>query len=161
MAALVAVEYTMEVYSQAGYFCSVRDYNELAVPVSEDKESTQMITPLQYQEMQQRVQRKSPEPVCAWVPTESEKELHSQILRHCREKQLIAFHGSMAHSTCRTAGEPDFVLMLPGGRWLAIECKSRQGKLSAAQMAISHWAQRLGHTIHVVRSFGEFLELVK
>lgn len=65
----------------------------------------------------------------------------------------------MAHSTFRTPGEPDFVILAEGGRALLIECKTRKGKLSPEQRAIVAWANKLGHTVHVVRSFGEFIAL--
>jgi hypothetical protein len=44
---------------------------------------------------------------------------------------------------------------------LLVECKTRLGKLSPEQLATQAWAAKLGHTVHVVRSMGEFLEVVK
>lgn len=86
-----------------------------------------------------------------------ESDLHEQIFAECRKRQWIAFHGSMAERTHRTEGEPDFLILCQGGRQLLVECKSRKGKLSPAQLAIKTWASQLGHTVHVVRSFEEFL----
>jgi hypothetical protein len=43
---------------------------------------------------------------------------------------------------------------------LFIECKSRTGKLSPAQAALKHHAEKLGHLVHVVRSLEEFLKLL-
>jgi hypothetical protein len=43
---------------------------------------------------------------------------------------------------------------------LFVECKSRNGKLSPAQAALKHHAEKLGHTVSVVRSLEEFLEVV-
>ena len=65
----------------------------------------------------------------------------------------------MAERTCRTLGEPDFVILAAGGRVFFVECKSRNGKLSPAQAALKHHAEKLGHTVHVVRSMAEFLQL--
>ena len=88
-----------------------------------------------------------------------EADLHEEILSECRRRGWIALHGSMAERTHRTAGEPDFIILGDGGRWFAVECKSRSGKLSPAQFALKHHAEKLGHTIHVVRSREEFLRL--
>jgi len=89
-----------------------------------------------------------------------EAELHEEIFDECRRRGWIALHGSMAERTCRTLGEPDFVILANGGRVLFVECKSRSGKLSPAQAALKHHAERLGHTVHVVRSLAEFLKLL-
>ena len=99
---------------------------------------------------------------------EREKDLHNQILAECKRRGWIALHGSMAHSTFRTEGEWDFTIL--GTRYAMgheaprtwfIEAKVKGGKLSPAQLAIHAWAHKLGHTVHVVRSFEEFLEVVK
>jgi|SRR6516162_5900322 hypothetical protein len=89
-----------------------------------------------------------------------EADLHEAIFSECRRRGWIALHGSMAERTCRTLGEPDFVILTDGGRVLFVECKSRVGKLSPAQAALRFHAEKLGHTVHVVRSFGEFLTSV-
>lgn len=93
-----------------------------------------------------------------------ESELHAQIFDECRRRGWIALHGSMAERTHRTEGEPDFLILgrdiLDYPRVILIECKTRIGKLSPAQFALHHHAKTLGHTIHVVRSFEEFLKLV-
>ena len=88
-----------------------------------------------------------------------EASLHEEIFDECRRRGWIALHGSMAERTCRTLGEPDFVILADGGRVLFVECKSRTGKLSPAQFALKHHAEKLGHAVHVVRSLQEFLEL--
>jgi hypothetical protein len=92
--------------------------------------------------------------------TVREAELHEEIFSECRRRGWIALHGSMAERTCRTLGEPDFVILADGGRVLFVECKSRTGKLSPAQAALKHHAEKLGHKVHVVRSFEEFLALL-
>jgi hypothetical protein len=89
-----------------------------------------------------------------------EAELHEAIFDECRRRGWIALHGSMAERTCRTLGEPDFVILADGGRVLFVECKSRGGKLSRAQAALRFHAEKLGHPVHVVRSMEEFLKLV-
>lgn len=84
-----------------------------------------------------------------------ESDLHDYIGRYCREHGWLAFHGSMAHKTRRTAGEPDFVILAPG-RILMIECKRKGGKTTPEQNAVIGMAERLGHRIHVVSSEEEF-----
>ena len=89
-----------------------------------------------------------------------EAELHEQIFDECRQRGWIALHGSMAERTCRTLGEPDFTILASGGRVLFVECKSRSGKLSPAQAALKFHAEKLGHTVHIVRSLEDFLNIV-
>lgn len=89
-----------------------------------------------------------------------EADLHAEIFDECRRRGWIALHGSMAERTCRTLGEPDFVILADGGRVLFVECKSRSGKLSPAQAALKFHAEKLGHAVHVVRSMEEFFKLL-
>lgn len=89
-----------------------------------------------------------------------EASLHEEIFDECRRRGWIALHGSMAERTCRTLGEPDFVILADGGRVLFVECKSRAGKLSPAQAALKFHAEKLGHAVHVVRSMEEFFKLL-
>ena len=88
-----------------------------------------------------------------------EASLHEEIFDECRRRGWIALHGSMAERTHRTQGEPDFVILADRGRVLFVECKSRTGKLSPAQAALKFHAEKLGHTVHVVRSLRESLEV--
>ena len=90
----------------------------------------------------------------------SEASLHDQIFDLCRQRVWIALHGSMAERSHRTLGEPDFTILADRGRVLFVECKSRTGKLSPAQAALKLHAETLGHTIHLVRSYEEFLTLL-
>ena len=96
----------------------------------------------------------------AHAGVERESDLHAQIFDECRRRGWIALHGNMAERTHRTMGEPDFVIMADGGRVMFVECKSRTGKLSPAQAALKHHAEKLGQTVHVVRSMEEFLKLI-
>ena len=91
--------------------------------------------------------------------TVREASLHEEIFDECRRRGWIALHGSMAERTCRTLGEPDFTILANGGRVLFVECKTRTGKLSPAQAALKFHAEKLGHTVHIVRSLDEFLRI--
>lgn len=92
---------------------------------------------------------------------DKESRLHEAIISHCRANGWIYLHGSMAHKTKRTLGEPDFVLLLPDGRVLFIECKGQKTKTSPAQLAMAAWMKKLSHQLHFIRSYAEFLEVVK
>ena len=89
-----------------------------------------------------------------------EASLHEEIFDECRARGWIALHGSMAERSHRTLGEPDFTILADGGRVLFVECKTRTGKLSPAQAALKFHAEKLGHTIYVVRSLEEFQNLL-
>lgn len=91
---------------------------------------------------------------------QDEEELHNAILDDCRRRGWIAFHGSMAHRTKRTEGEPDFEILADGGRSFYIEAKTSTGKERPAQLGMRIWAEKLGHKIHTVRSFEEYLAVV-
>lgn len=90
---------------------------------------------------------------------DDEGELHAQIIQECKRRGWLPFHGSMAHKSRRTPGEADFTILVPGSV-IFIECKTRTGKQSPDQLAVSAMAARLGHTIHIVRSFPEFISLI-
>ena len=90
-----------------------------------------------------------------------ESALHKQINLECHRRGYIALHGAMHKATARTAGEPDFVVLMPCGKVALIECKTPNGKLSDDQERLHGKAWTLGHKVHVVRSFVEFLETIK
>jgi hypothetical protein len=93
-------------------------------------------------------------------PVKCEADLHSQIFNECRRRGWIAFHGSMSERTHRTLGEPDFTILADAGRLLMVECKARKEKPSLEQNAMIVHAKKLGHEIHVVWSFKEFLAII-
>lgn len=104
-----------------------------------------------------------------------EKELHRQIAQECHRRGWIAFHGSMASRSHRTIGECDFTILGLKDESLChqglnferktpfvlfVECKRHGGKLSEDQFRIIEQAKSIGHTIHVVTSFQQFLKLL-
>lgn len=94
---------------------------------------------------------------------DDESELHEQIRQFCaaQPQPWICLHGSVRHRTHRTIGEFDFIILMDNGNTLLVECKSRHGKLSTEQAALSAWATKLGHHPHVVRSMAEFYVAIK
>lgn len=91
---------------------------------------------------------------------EMESELQSSIRQFCASNGWICLVGSMAHRTRRVRGEQDITLLADCGRVFFIECKSKTGKLRPEQLQMAAWANKLGHTIHVVRSMGDFFSVV-
>lgn len=92
---------------------------------------------------------------------DSESKLHAEILEECNRRNWIVFHGSMAHRTYRTPGEPDFVILADGGATILVEAKTRKGKLSTEQLGVQAWAKKLEHTVHVVRSMADFQTILE
>ncbi len=94
-------------------------------------------------------------------PVSLEADLHQQIEQYCRSKGWICFHGSMAHRTHRTIGEPDFIIAADGGRTFWVEVKRKGGKATPAQLGTIAWLQKLGQTAAIVWSMDDFLKLIK
>lgn len=90
-----------------------------------------------------------------------ESQLHKQISQECYRRGFIALHGAMHKATARTAGEPDFIVLMPNGKVALVEVKTPNGKLSDDQEWLHGNAWALGHNIAVVRSFVEFLDIIK
>lgn len=91
---------------------------------------------------------------------QSEEDLHNEILSECKNRGWIALHGSMAHRTFRTEGEPDFVILADNGQVFFVEAKTKIGKLSMQQQGLIRWAALLGHQICIARSIEEFRAIV-
>lgn len=88
-----------------------------------------------------------------------ESQLHAYIIDDCKRLQWIALHGSMTHRTFRTPGEPDFIILRGLGRTMLVECKTLTGKLTKEQSEFRAWAEKLEHTVHVVRSVEDWERL--
>ncbi len=111
--------------------------------------------------MRARLQRNlKSEPTAPAEGCSKESDLHEAIIGQCRAAGWIYFHGSMAHRAMRTAGECDFTILADKGRVFFIEAKTRIGKLSPEQLGVKLWAEKLGHTIHIVRSLDDFIKVV-
>ncbi len=93
---------------------------------------------------------------------EVESELQEQIAADCRKRGWIAIRARMDMPTTFSgvSGIPDFIILADNGRAIFIEAKAAKGKLTREQLGFHHWAHKLGHYVHVVRSFEAFLEIV-
>ncbi len=119
------------------------------------------LTPLQYALLVGRQKRRSP----AVAPPEpmvrfKEAELHDVILAECRRRGYPVIHSRMDRASTVAVGAPDFVIALPGGRTLWLECKTPKGTVSDVQDLWLSNLRDLDHQAHVVRSVAEFLDLL-
>lgn len=106
----------------------------------------------------------APQPVvsASSAPAGRESILHNKIIAWCREQYPMVpyIHARMDQKSTVGEGVPDFTLFYRA-RVFLIECKDRDGKMSEAQRDWAHLAELQGCKVHVVRSLGEFLEVVK
>lgn len=120
------------------------------------------VTEYQMHLTRERASRGHSQPATVFSATvERESELHQQIKAECNRRGWLCFSGAMHKRTWRTNGEPDFVIARDGSTVLWMEAKTRTGQLSEDQINVRDKMATLGHTVHVVRSFREFLEIVK
>jgi hypothetical protein len=89
-----------------------------------------------------------------------ESNLHKKIIDELNRRRWLFFHGSMAHKSKRTLGEPDFEIYGSGGRHWLVEAKTKEGKLSKDQLIVKMLAEMNGHEVHTIRSFDQFLILI-
>jgi hypothetical protein len=89
--------------------------------------------------------------------------LHEQIIKHCNEQwpRWKFRHSRTDKKTHEELGVEDFTVFLPMGRTLHVECKAKGGKLSIDQAGWINEMSKLGHTVHVVQSLDEFIQLTK
>lgn len=115
----------------------------------------------QMRQLVAREKKTPPKPINA-APDEDEAEsaLHYKIMDYCRKRGWVYYHGSMAAKSRRTLGEIDLSIRADRGRVFDIECKRPGGKLRPTQLANKVQCEMLGHKVHVVHSFDEFLAVV-
>ena len=91
---------------------------------------------------------------------EREADLHNSIIAHCRANRWYFVHSRTDKSTTQAKGVADFILFLPKGRVVCIECKRKGGKLSPEQNIVRHVLRALEHDYFVVFDFAQFLAAV-
>ncbi len=89
-----------------------------------------------------------------------ESELHEDIKKECNKRLWFYSWSPMGAPSTQGVGVPDFIIGADGGRTFYIECKSKTGKLRPEQRETQAMLARNGHTMHVVRSLEEFLQIV-
>ena len=119
------------------------------------------ITPLQFQQMQQRLSPKIRNPVPEDA-IEDEGWLHDEIIRWIREQVPMPayIHARMDRRSTINRGAPDFTIFLHG-ETILVECKTRTGKRTAEQLAWGLCAELHGFRVWEVRSMEEFLKIVE
>lgn len=91
---------------------------------------------------------------------ESERALHDAIESYCREHQWPYIHSRMDIPTTTQRGIADFLVLMPNGKLLIAEAKTRHGKQTPEQLGWQIMVERVGHTYHIVRSIEQFKDIV-
>jgi hypothetical protein len=99
-------------------------------------------------------------PPCA-NPATDESKLQDDIEQYCLSKGWYPIRSRMDRPTTVMPGCPDLIIFADNGRNFQVECKAKNRKQTTEQMAAQAWLNKLGHNYHLVRSFEEFLEVVK
>lgn len=127
------------------------------------------ISPLEFQQMQERVARNRRQPVIMddVDAAACEREvgpggLHQQIIDWCNSQwpQVKFIHSRTDKRSTVEGGVHDFTIYLPQGRNLNIECKAKGKKQTIKQLGWALQLEQLGHRVHVVTSKEQFLKLV-
>jgi hypothetical protein len=87
-----------------------------------------------------------------------EARLQARCLKWCKEHGYPVFHDRSRRKN--SAGWPDLFVFKPEGKVILVELKASGGKLRKEQRELKLQLNWLGHTVHVVRSFRRFLEVV-
>ena len=87
-----------------------------------------------------------------------ESELQRKCEKWLRENGFPYFHDSSRRKNKK--GWFDLTCLLPEGRVVFIEFKSKSGRLSDEQKLLIQQANFLGHEVHEVRSYKRFLYLM-
>jgi len=103
-------------------------------------------------------------PIDEWDKPDPGKEsvLQSKIEAWCKEwgRPYLSFHQSPKAKRMLPPGWPDMEIIMPNGQTLRMELKSSTGRLSDEQRQLRLQFLALGHSVHKVRSFKRFLELI-
>lgn len=89
-----------------------------------------------------------------------EADLHDKIIAECRRRGWIVVHSRMDAPTTTAKGVADFIIFADRSRVFLFECKSKNGKLTNEQRGFAMMADMLGFTVHVIRSYSEFLATI-
>jgi hypothetical protein len=121
------------------------------------------ITPQQFREMEIRLHGTSRKPVEreSQAETIAESDLQDHIVAYCRSKGWFPVYSGMHMHTSTPVGTMDFIIYADRGRVFAIETKSKNGKQKPEQIGVQLMLERLGHKYHLVRSYEQFLEVVR
>ena|SRR6185436_13553585 len=89
-----------------------------------------------------------------------ESELHAEIIDELKRRRLYFVRSRTDKRTTTQLGVPDFIIAMPNGKTLWVECKRKGNKLSQEQNITRHILIASGHRHAVVYSFQEFLNAI-
>ena len=91
-----------------------------------------------------------------------ESKLQGKIVKWAKEwgRPIQSNRQTRGARTLLTPGWPDITLILPGGRTLFIELKTKKGRMTDEQKQMRLMFMALGHEIHEIRSYRAFISLV-
>jgi hypothetical protein len=84
----------------------------------------------------------------------SERQLHKDIIGLMNNRGIYFVHSRMDKRTTNAVGTLDFYLCVKG-RFIALECKTMNGKLSPEQEKVIDHLIRNGATVVIVRDLGQ------
>jgi len=90
-----------------------------------------------------------------------ESHLHESIVAYCNSNwpRWKYIRARMDRESTIAVGAQDFTIFMPGGRVLCVECKAKGKKRSMEQLNWAKEMEMLGHQVHLIYSFDEFLSL--
>lgn len=94
--------------------------------------------------------------VRAGEAVERESTLHNDIIAHCRSQGWLYIHSWMDKRATNQKGTPDFIIFMPAGKVLCVECKAKGGKQTSEQQAMEAYLRKLGHAYALVFNMEEF-----
>ena len=92
---------------------------------------------------------------------ERERDLHDAIEDYCRSRGYLYRHDRMDAPTTGQVGWPDWLICLPNTRVVMLECKSRRGKATPAQLACLAHAKKFGFTAEIVDNFADAKKIIE
>lgn len=90
-----------------------------------------------------------------------EADLHDKIEDELKRRGWYYVHSRMDMATTTALGVPDFIVAMPQGKTIWLEVKSKTGKMKREQLAAQMMLELHGHRHAVVRSFTDFLNLLR
>jgi hypothetical protein len=84
----------------------------------------------------------------------SERQMHKDIIGLLNNRGIYFVHSRMDKRTTNAVGTLDFYLCVKG-RFIALECKAMNGKLSPEQEKVIDHLIRNGATVVIVRDLGQ------
>jgi hypothetical protein len=120
------------------------------------------VTSSQFADMLARTQKNTLRSPDAGDAVERESKLHDVIIDWAnRQWPRVKFiRARMDKRSTIAIGSQDFTLFLPKGRTLCVELKAKGGKPTREQLIWHKEMEMLGHKVHVVYCFDEFLKVI-